>query len=71
MAKVNQQTKRYSAAERKAYYMGVGAAISLQKRIGSTMKKLSKDEKQSFSNGLDETLLKKPRGYFNNNQKGR
>ena len=71
MAKPTKETKRYSAAERKAYYMGIGAALGVQRKIGSTIKNLSKEEKKSFGNGFDETLLKKPRGYFNNNQKGR
>lgn len=55
----------YSAAERRAYYIGVGAAIATKKKIGKTIKGMPIKEKQSFQNGFDETLLNKPRGYFN------
>ena len=73
MTKPSKETKRYSAAERKAYYIGIGAAIGLGRtqNIKRATSKMDEKEKRSFYNGFDETMLKKPRGYFNNNQKGR
>ena len=55
----------YSPSERRAYYIGVGAAIATKKNIGKAMKGMPVKEKQSFQNGFDETLLNKPKGYFN------
>lgn len=61
MARVNQQTKRYSAAERKAYYMGVGAAIGFGKvsEIKRAANRMSETEKRSFYNGFDDRATKR------------
>ena len=61
---------RYSAKERRAYYMGVGAAIGNARVIGVVVRSLPKDEKNSFYNGMDYALTKKLRG-IKKNKKGR
>ena len=46
---------RYSAKEKKAFYMGVGASIGLGKagEVKRRASNMSPEEKQSFYNGLD------------------
>ena len=49
---------RYTAKEKKAYYMGVGASIGLGK-VGEVQRRAASmppKEKQSFYNGLDMGL---------------
>ena len=53
---------RYSAKERRAYYMGVGAAIGNARVIGIVVRSLPKAEKESFYNGMDDTMRKKLAG---------
>ena len=48
--------KNYSAAERRAYYMGVGAGIGQYRNLGTAMKNMPAHLKESFKNGLDEGL---------------
>ena len=50
------EKKKYSAAEKQAYYMGVGAALggSTAKGINRTLSSLSPKLKDSYKNGLDE-----------------
>ena len=52
---------KFSSAEKKAYYIGIGAAIGLGKfaHIKRYMSNLSALEKQSFKNGFDDRLLKR------------
>ena len=61
MQKAKQETKRYSAAERKAYYMGVGAHIGFGRlsEIKRTTSKMSEAEKRSFYNGFDDRATKR------------
>ena len=56
---------RYTAKEKKAFYMGVGAAVGFGRtaEIKKTIAKMTNVEKQSFYNGFDSRLL--------NNKKGR
>ena len=61
---------RYSAKERRAYYMGVGAAIGNARVIGVVVRSLPKAEKESFYNGMDDTMRKKLAG-IKKNKKGR
>ena len=61
---------RYSAKERKAYYMGVGSAIGQFKVIGLFMPTLPKNEKDSFLNGWEYAVTKKLKG-IKKNKKGR
>ena len=51
--------KQYSAAERKAYYMGIGAAIGFGKvsEIKKATSKMSEKEKRSFYNGVDDRAV--------------
>ena len=51
---------QYSAKERKAYYMGVGAGIGFGKAgyIQRFARTLSPAEKKSFYNGLDSFMSK-------------
>ena len=53
--------KKYTSAEKKAYYVGLGAAISHGKfgRIKDIMQKLSPSVKTSFGNGLNDGYVKK------------
>lgn len=52
--------KRYSYAERKAYYMGLGASNGGKiAKIKKTVSKMSTLEKQSFYNGFDAGVMKK------------
>ena len=52
--------KRYSAKEKKAYYMGIGAGIGFGKTQGikKAVNEMTKEEKQSFYNGFDDYSLK-------------
>ena len=52
---------QYSAAEKRAYYIGVGAAVGMGnvKNVKRYMGKLSPLEKQSFKNGFDDHLTKR------------
>ena len=54
---------KYTAAERKAYYMGVGAWIGFGKAAGikKAMGKMSADERRSFGNGFDEAATRRGR----------
>lgn len=65
----NQQQKRYSLSERRAYYMGVGAWIGFGKAGGikKAAEKMPPAEKQSFYNGLDDAMTRRGK----NKQKGR
>ena len=56
------KNKKYSSAEQKAYYMGLGASLGRGGKIKSTMESLSAPLKESFKNGLDQGLSnpKKP-----------
>ena len=56
-----QDMKRYTAAERKAYYMGLGAYIGLGKvaNIKKTAGKMTAAEKRSFYNGFDDGATKR------------
>ena len=45
--------KNYSYAERKAYYVGVGAGIGHHRKHGSVIKSMQGKVKESFKNGLD------------------
>ena len=58
--------KTYSAAEKKAYYMGFGAALVGAKveRIKKVMVSMSPAVKESYKNGLDD-------GYMKNVQKSK
>ena len=47
---------KYSYAERKAYYMGVGAGIGQYRKQGAAMKNMPAQVKESFKNGLDRGL---------------
>lgn len=49
-------TARYSASERKAYYMGVGAAIGFGKveEIKKAARKMTEKDRKSFYNGFDD-----------------
>ena len=61
MAIKKKDTKRYTAAERKAYYMGVGAWIGFGKATGikKAASKMTAAEKQSFYNGFDDSATKR------------
>ena len=61
MYKSSQKTKCYTATERKAYYMGVGAAIGFGKisEIKKTAGRMSEAEKRSFYNGFDNRLQRR------------
>ena len=61
---MSKQAKKYSAAEKKAYYMGLGAAIGFGrlKEIKKARSKMSVAEKESFGNGFDAYLFAKVRG---------
>lgn len=52
--------KTYSAAEKKAYYMGYGAALVGAKfeRIKKVMGNMSPAIKESYKNGLDDGYMK-------------
>ena len=63
----DKKSKRYTAEERKAYYMGVGACIGNRKAIAETLKQMPPHVKNSFHNGFDDQLKRK----FKNNKKGR
>lgn len=56
---VKDKQAQYSAKERKAYYMGVGAGIGFGKtvHIKRFVRTLSPAEKKSFYNGLDSAML--------------
>lgn len=62
-------SKRYSLSERRAYYMGVGAWIGFGKSSGikKAADQMSPTEKQSFYNGLDDAMTRR----IKNNKKGR
>lgn len=51
---------QYSAKEKKAYYIGVGAGIGFGKAgyIQRFARTLSPAEKKSFYNGLDASILR-------------
>ena len=55
------KNKTYSAAEKKAYYMGYGAAVAGAKfeRIKKVMVNMPPAIKESYKNGLDDGYLKK------------
>ena len=58
MAHTAKQTaKRYTAEEKRAYYMGVGACIGHSRAVKQITKKMSPVEKQSFFNGFDRALI--------------
>ena len=57
MPKNNQ--KQYSAAEKRAYYMGVGAGIGSLRASSSLMKSMPAAVKESFKNGLDRGIMTK------------
>ena len=61
MSKNKQKKSQYSAAEKRAYYIGVGAAMGLGKwpHVKRNMDKLSPLEKESFKNGFDDHLTKR------------
>lgn len=61
MPKQEKETKRYTAAERKAYYMGVGAWIGFGKAQGikKAAEKMTAAEKRSFYNGFDDNATKR------------
>ena len=51
--------RTYSAKEKNAYYMGVGAGVGFGKKIKTFAGKMTADEKRSFYNGLNDYLTKK------------
>ena len=57
------QGKQYSAKEKKAFYIGVGAAVGFGrvKEIKRVMNKMTVAERESFKNGFDDQLLKRRR----------
>ena len=52
--------KSYSAAEKKAYYMGLGAVVAGAKAEGirKAMSTMPPAIKESYKNGLDDGLMK-------------
>lgn len=56
-----QQNRRFTVEERRAYYMGVGAAIGFGKisAIKRAANKMRPAEKKSFYNGFDDGFMKK------------
>lgn len=67
-AKHTDGKQTYSAAEKKAYYMGFGAAVAGAKfeRIKKVMGTMSPAIKESYKNGLDDGYLvnvRKPKKY--------
>ena len=54
------EKKNYSAKERRAYYMGIGAHIGLGKvaEIKKAVAAMTKTEKESFYNGFDDRALR-------------
>ena len=56
---MNKKKKGYSAEEKKAYYMGLGAGRTGGKPVGikKVMDELSPMVRQSFKNGLDDGML--------------
>ena len=61
MPKAKQAAKQYSAAERRAYYMGCGAWIGFGKAAGikKAVAKMTAKEKESFYNGFDDSATKR------------
>ncbi len=57
------EKKTYSAEEKKAYYMGMGAALvgAKAERIKKVMGSMSPAIKESYKNGLDDGYLKNMR----------
>ena len=55
-----QLNRRFTAEERRAYYMGVGAAIGFGKvsAIKRAANKMSPMAKKSFYNGFDDRFMK-------------
>ena len=55
--------KQFSSEERKAYYMGVGAAIGFGKsaEIKRVTSNMTAEEKKSFNNGFDDRIMRKKR----------
>ena len=63
---MDKKKTKYSAVEKKAYYMGYGAALAggEAKKIKNVMSNLSPAAKESYKNGLDD-------GYMKNVQKSK
>lgn len=57
------EKKNYSAKERKAYYMGIGAAIGFGRlsEIKKVVSSMTKAEKESFYNGFDDRSTRQKR----------
>ena len=57
---MNKSKKKYSATEKQAYYMGLGAALAGGRfeNIKKTMNSMSPNIKESYKNGLDDGYLK-------------
>ena len=55
------EKKKYSANERKAYYMGIGAAIGFGRvsEIKKVVSSMTKAEKESFYNGFDDRFTRR------------
>mgnify|MGYP006334893329 CR=1 FL=1 len=62
---------KYSAEEKQAYYMGLGAAIGYGRKIKSAMNDMSPKVKESFKNGLELGLQNKTKLKVLKNKKGR
>lgn len=60
---------KYSAAERRAYYMGIGAGIGQYRKQGTVMKNMPAHLKESFKNGLDEGLKNPMKAVIKNKRK--
>ena len=53
---MKKQKKQYSAAERKAFWMGVGAGVGNYRQHGKFMMTMPNNVKASFQNGMDKGL---------------
>ena len=58
------EKKTYNAAEKKAYYMGLGAALTGGRADGikTVMNGMPPAVRQSYKNGLDDGYMKKVKG---------
>lgn len=66
-----EKKKRYSAEERRAYWIGVGCGIGHYRKHGKVLKSLKGEVKESFKNGMDHGLLNHQRIVIEINKKGR
>ena len=68
---MHEKKKKYSEAEKRAYYLGVGAGMGRYRKVGLILSNIPASLQESFKNGLDRGLTAPTKPVFNKKKKRR